>query len=225
MTFLTHPEPEPDEERLREHEADFTPLPVARHCLRRASELRIQDFDSWYGRILDPCAGAGVWCQAARAEYDVSHVMAVEAREEEHQYLRAHADDIVIGDYLETDVRGRGFRFDLGVANPPFSRFFAFVEKMLDDCQEAAVFAPIDVKMRSEEGAKAWEKLSRYLDSVFVVPGPIYFRGPGENADFRTYALHVFNRCRVVNPEFHVLDWLPSHDRKWVTRPGTEVHS
>jgi len=79
-------------------------------------------------RILDICAGAGVWASEARRlltllGFEV-HITAVELDPSERLYLRRHADEVVIGDWREFIERCRkeGRWFDLVIGNPAFSQ-------------------------------------------------------------------------------------------------------
>ena len=66
-------------------------------------------------RILDMCAGAGVWSSEAKVVMRLqdwprfAHVTAIEIREEERPYLEHNADEVIIGDLLlarELSARG-----------------------------------------------------------------------------------------------------------------------
>lgn len=104
------------EKRLRLHSADFTPRAVAAQALHRLLATSRPP-----RRILDVCAGAGVYASEARRiahELGISvHVTAIELREEERRYLEHNADLALIGDWsLALDLEP----FDLIVGNPAF---------------------------------------------------------------------------------------------------------
>jgi hypothetical protein len=78
-------------------------------------------------RVLDVCAGAGVWASEMRRLMTMLgipvHITAVELDEErEREYLPCHADEVVWGDWRafakRCDEDGRWF--DLAVGNPAF---------------------------------------------------------------------------------------------------------
>ncbi len=80
-------------------------------------------------RILDICAGAGVWASEIRklfAELGVSvHITAVEIdREREAAFLPRHADEVFWGDWraFAKQCAREGRRFDLVIGNPAFKR-------------------------------------------------------------------------------------------------------
>jgi hypothetical protein len=130
------------EQRYREHEADFTPRLVARPLVAVTMPravgrylLNVPD-GSRPLRVLGICSGPGVfesevlrWCVAQGINV---HITAVEIRPEEREHLRRHAHEIVIGDWHEGlgMVRdGDGWvwgatspAFDLVIGNPAFSQ-------------------------------------------------------------------------------------------------------
>jgi len=78
-------------------------------------------------RILDICAGAGVWASEARRLFGLLgidvYIVAVEIDKSEAVYLKRHADEVVIGDWREyvAKCKKRGEWFDLVIGNPAFS--------------------------------------------------------------------------------------------------------
>lgn len=75
-------------------------------------------------RVLDLCAGYGVWSQqlrrvAAELGFEV-HITGLECREECRADLERHCDEVVICDAAEYIAR-TDERFDLVMGNPPFS--------------------------------------------------------------------------------------------------------
>lgn len=240
MTFLTHPAAEPTAEEqteLREHEADFTPYPIAKLCLMEAAK-RVTFSGALH--VLDPSAGAGVWLQAAREVLDVETSVGVDIRESEREHLERNADHAVIGDYMALE-RHRG-AYHVAVANPPFSLFFDFCSAMMVEADHAWVYAPIDPHLRSADGVEAMRELAPHVDRLLIVPGPVNFRGPGKNpktgkpwgSDFRTYGLwmltykqrpHGIFNGPALSWKTEVLRMPPAAHRKWTVRPGTEVRT
>jgi len=129
------------EKRLREREADFTPRLVARAVVE-AVMLRI--FGASLGaaagrviRVLDICAGAGVWASEvhrfAAAHGFAVHITAVDYEPDERANLLRHAHEVIIGDWHEAlgmvlDERGVWVwgpdrrEYDLVIGNPAFSQ-------------------------------------------------------------------------------------------------------
>ena len=88
-------------------------------------------------RVLDICAGAGVWASEVRRIAEMMgfqvHITAVDYEPDERQWLVRHADRVIIGDWHEAlgmvqDERGVWFwpgekaEFDIIVGNPAFSQ-------------------------------------------------------------------------------------------------------
>lgn len=212
---LKHPEV-PDVGRLREHEADFTPYPIARQCVGALAGIGVAKN---VRRVVDPCAGAGVWCQAARAEWSDAFVHGVELRAEEREHLEQNADACTIGDFLSVRVP----HCDLVITNPPFSLFESVVDKGLRIARWVCLYAPIDIVLRAKDRAAWLRRNAEYMVAMLVTPGPIGFRGPGTSSDFRAYGLWVFSSSSTGDHRWGtvLLPMLEGHERKWLTRPGT----
>lgn len=106
-------------EALRMGQADYTPIAVCVQVL-----LMLAGFVVARPRILDPSAGSGAWCRAARAVFPGCYIVAVEPRGSERANLEAAADEVFIGtfeEYLATNPEP----FDLIVGNPPFAEAFS----------------------------------------------------------------------------------------------------
>lgn len=78
-------------------------------------------------RILDVCAGAGVWASEIRRLFAILgiavHITAVELHEErEREYLPRHADEVVFDDWrtFAKRCKAEGRWFDLAIGNPGF---------------------------------------------------------------------------------------------------------
>jgi hypothetical protein len=226
MTFaLTSPEVL-DEARLREHEADFTPMPVVRQCLEHAVRL-----SGWSGdpeSVCDPAAGGGVWLREMSRLWPCAYALAIEKREEERVHLERIATDVVVGDALDHRSYAGLPPVDLFATNPAFSLFCDYADTLLTRAEDVWLFSPIDANVRGEESSKWLEQNAVYVQRCLWVRGGVGFRGPGTNQDFRQYGLWMFR----ANPEpesgpdgwpVTLLPWLDGKDRRWVTRPGTEV--
>lgn len=239
MTFLTHPEVL-DEERLREHGADFTPMPVVRQCLTYACALAGSGFHGHIRHACDPGAGAGAWSAGMRERWPDARITAIEKREEEAVHLDRHADVVLIGDALHyADLWDRNFemddfRFDLVATNPDFKLFRDYADTFLQRSPLVWLFAPVEANVRGEEASEWLRDNAKWVKRCLWVPGGIGFRGPGKNAkgkpngqDHRQYGLWMLTSdLDEVEDEsgwpVTVLPRLPGADRRWKTRPGTE---
>lgn len=102
---------------LKEKEVDYTPIAVCLQVL-----LALRGYVVCGPRILDPAAGSGAWCRAARAVFPGCWIVAVEPRESERANLEDAADEVFIGTLEEYIATGPA-AFDLVAGNPPFSAF------------------------------------------------------------------------------------------------------
>lgn len=226
--------------RLREHEADFTPRPVVRAILEwyLANVLRVAGLangqrylyltggsvatrPSSVLRILDACAGAGVWASEVRRLFmllgvDV-HITAIELREEEAPHLRRHADRVVIGDwraFVESCKRD-GTRFDLVVGNPPFALARA-PEISRTECDVDAsmpvMLADIASLVILYNSQQAWTKTSRGYEVRRRFPPAYAVDVPGS-----------INHRSGVNPENdkrYAADKIPYSACLWLGAPA-----
>ncbi len=135
----------PDEEREREYEVDRTPRGLVRAALeahlaarpdgaRRqavyvAGHLVWSEFEGEPLRVLDVCAGSGVWASEVVRWCDAHgipvEIDAIEVRPEEREHLERVAQRVHIGDALDVlcdalDYTGR-VRWHIIVGNPAFS--------------------------------------------------------------------------------------------------------
>ena len=223
---LTHPEAY-DEERLRLHEADFTPRPVVRQCLTYAYAFR--GFNGDPDHAIDPAAGAGVWAKEMSRKWPSCSVIAVEKREEERETIGYRIDHVVIGDAIEYAQGCDADLFDVAATNPPFSKFCEYADEYLRICRDVWLFAPIDANVRGEEPFQWLLDNAKWVRGCLWVPGAIGFRGPGHGQDHRQYGLWMLcsdkDEADLGNANgwpVHIMPRLSGSDRRWVTRPGTE---
>lgn len=221
---LIEVEPEFDTTRLDLWEADFTPYPVVEQlfCYMR------DQLDFTPRRMLDPSAGPGVYCQAARATWPDVEITAIEPRPEEHQYLRRWAD-VVSGKTFEQWVADAPPCFapaiDLVATNPPFSRTAEFARAAIGPkASWTVLLGTLDWWQRGEK--KLDDFLDKRLDQCLAyqldIPGSIGFRG-GSSGDAKSYA-HWLWRPWESGPRWctEILPRLPNAARQWRRRPGTE---
>jgi len=199
-------------------EAYFTPPCIALQAVGAALE-RVGTLGEGL-ELVDPSAGAGVFCQVMRRLLGDGHrITAVDIAGRERLYLEHNADDVHIGDFLEYNP---GAKVDLACTNPPFSPFYEFLEHGLDIARRVWLYAPIDVKFRGAKTAAKFRKMQKYVHGLVITPGPIGFTGDGKT-DMRTYGLWMASNEDTGDYfDTTVLDFLDSHQRVWKgARPGT----
>jgi len=193
-------------------------------------------------RILDVCAGAGVWASEVRrlfAELGVEvHITAVElAREREEAHLPRHADEVVWGDWRAFAKRcaAEGRWFDLVIGNPAFKQARALeVAGELDVTTSMPALltkiAGAVILYMSQQGwtktAAGFEVRRRYKPAYAVdVPGGVSHR-EGGGADSVPYSATMW-LGEIAGPHAGMMssDMLePFKGRSWKAhlRPGAE---
>jgi hypothetical protein len=238
----------------REHELDRTPRGVVRQALAKllgttlVGILGVEKAVTVDGRlvwrwgcdqplrVLDWCAGAGVWSSELRAwavEHGVPvHITAVEKRECERVNLDRWCDEVIIGDHLaalrqvlstptHTVAGPRHYHLTLG--NPPFSRpILDTLPQFLEQTEAAIILHTTETLQRSEAGADMGRTHPPCRE--LGIPGTVRFRGPGIGGDMRIYSVSAW--VCGVKPEHgwprEILPLLPSDQRGWVEPPGGE---
>lgn len=173
--------------KLRELEADFTPRPVARAIVRwlfdlvvlvthyqglmllaqRHGATRVLSYPTPVLRVLDVCAGAGVWASVVRelmVELGIPvHITAVEIDEDrEREYLPRHADEVVWDDWraFVERCKAEGRWFDMVVGNPAFKQARApkVNGKLRPDLSMPAMLAEISGMVMLYMSQQGWTK-------------------------------------------------------------------
>lgn len=236
---------EPSEERLREHQADFTPEPVVRQALSLMAH-RITDDDQRarrqsHGlincrrkpRILDIGAGGGVFGKVAREIWPHAEIVAVENRPEEFGNLCRHYDEVwtmPIATFASGVVCHPG-TFELVVGNPPWRSDWgdcALLGLSLLAYRGKLLLLGPSTWGHSEEGAERADVFRMQPPAAqWRIHGRIAFRG-GAAADNRKCSWWVWREgdeqhplggpCWIASD----LPELPREDRRWRVRPGTE---
>ena len=238
--------PEFDPARLREHEADFTPLGVVRQFV---DWLCARQPNGWSPlackRILDPSAGAGAYGAVLRARFPRAHLTAIELRPEERPHLERHYDEVIIGDARVelAKLAEAGRRFDLIATNPPFTLLVDLLKLCLPLLGDDAVLALFGLTQwgQAEDHHETLDQHRPFGQAR--VGGRVRFRsglnpktGKPWSADAREYCHWVWSqigRLVPVDPDRRVPleheEWfvwqlppLPAEDRAWTIRPGTE---
>jgi hypothetical protein len=117
--------PLPNETAINEKSVRYTPRPIVEQVVDWMSEAIFSI--SPPKRILDPCAGRGVWAAAAKEVWPDAHVTAIEPRKEEEKALSQVADRVIV-DLFRPEQLAREEKFDLILSNPPFELAQRFVE-------------------------------------------------------------------------------------------------
>ncbi len=256
--------PEHDTARLREFEVDLTPRGVVRqmieHILRRwefkwcarpfARDDQPRRFGDLAPRVLDPCAGAGVFGAELRAALPHAELHAIEVRDEEQAGLERHYSHVTIGDAIavmrtlplpvafETpeaineDRKNPLFGergYDLITTNPAFSITHDLVEQALPLLTENGRLILLGrSELFQRQADEQWLKRFCPLEQ-WRIGGRIGFRGKGGGTDSNDLSWFVWSREGALSefeelPAWHTvqLPVLPDDCRRWTVRPGTE---
>jgi hypothetical protein len=189
-------------------------------------------------RVLDWCAGSGVWASEVRA-WAVAHgipvhITGVELREAERENLDRWCDEVIAGHWelaLHDIVRPQNGNpesdgpreYDLAVGNPAFSLMLAGLPLLLEHATAAIVLHTTETLQRTEAGAAL--AASHPPTRELGIPGSVRYRGVGTGADSRIYSVSAWVRgARADGPGWprEVLPLLPSAERGWVEPPGGE---
>lgn len=225
-------------ERLREHEADFTPRSVVRQGLRAIETHLGMSPD----RMLDPSAGAGVFGMEAHSLWPDCYVVGIEPRDEESEHLSRNYNEYAIATFDAKCVRGPLLRdvepFDLVGTNPPFSLLPEFLPLALAVTRACGIVAFLGLNecgIRGEVGRDLWKRYPPCMQ--FRIAGTIKFRngvnpetGKPYTADMRSYSWWLWradgrggsiggSHCGWVTRDMPILS--PAA-RQWKLRPGTE---
>jgi hypothetical protein len=222
----------------REHELDRTPRGVVRQALARllgstiaaacesatVKDVTVDGRRIWDGhkrerddplRVLDWCAGSGVWASEVRA-WAVAHgipvhITGVELRESERENLDRWCDEVIIGDWRDALLpRNPPYalhdgpdilwlldppsitapHFDLAVGNPAFSLMLAGLPLLLEHATAAIVLHTTETLQRTEAGAAL--AASHPPTRELGIPGSVRYRGQGTGADQRIYSVSAW---------------------------------
>lgn len=242
-----HPKAEPaqlafvadERARWREHDACFTPRPVARQGVR---EVAIRAPVNEGMRVIDLGAGAGSIAAEVRANLRPSCLVAVEPRAEERCHLERHADIVEIttaqeyaaarADHVRltsTDFRPLGF--DLAIGNPPWwcwPEIFRAGWSLLAPHGVLAFLGP-STWGHSDESSEGREIFDAFAPVLQLrVARRVAYNG-GRGTDNRKCSWWVWRKgysdlVSVSKGWLAIpLPLLGPEDYHWRTRPGTET--
>jgi hypothetical protein len=201
-----------------------------RHALNIAG-LRVA-FGSQPLRILDVCAGAGVWSSEARRLFGLLgipvEITAVEIRDEERERLAKWADHVVIADYREVTARGKDGRFDLAIGNPHFTGLHGMLPGLLDISRAIILLHTTQAFQRGAEGQRLVLEHPPVLElrvgqSVKFRHGVNPANGKPWAADSLCYSVSAWVGQREPGSAWLTKGLaLDTNARKWTEIPGAE---
>jgi hypothetical protein len=209
--------------RWAEFDACFTPTPVARQLVERLKPMVRSN-----PRVLDPCAGSGVFGMVA-ADLSPCHLVAIEPRDEELLALQRWYDDVHGGNAQDVcpQLLADEQEFDLIVTNPPWWCWGEIMRHAWQLLADDGVLALL--------GPSTWghsDESSEFVDVFDEMPpieqwrvrGRIAFNG-GSSTDNRKCSLWLWRMGAAADRDGWKcinLPALPVEARRWTVRPGTE---
>jgi hypothetical protein len=177
------------------HDHYPSPLPLCHAALRLIPPMTPR----W---ILDPGAGAGVWGEAARARWPISHITGVELRRDVPRPLVY--DRYERFDFVTEAAFYSGY--DLVIGNPPYKHAEAFVRAALEATRTGGYvcFLLRLAFLESQERGKGLWK-AHPPQTVAVCSRRPSFSGDGKT-DATAYAVFVWQRGRAESET--ALTWL-----------------
>lgn len=216
------PDPRP---RWAEYDACFTPPAVVEQlfvALRSIVDVPRR------GRLLDPCAGAGVFGMVARRRLRAWEIVAVEPREEERAHLEQHYDTVVTGTAQAYGQAAHDSQFfDIVCTNPPWwcwGDIFDAVWPLVIEGGALALLGP-STWGHSDEASERIDVFERVTPAHQLrVRGRIAFNGSA-GTDNRKCSWWLWRNDGVARDSWTTLTLpaLPAEARRWTTRPGTET--
>ena len=135
---------------------------------------------SGYGeKVLEPSAGSGNICRVFKRYYPNKRVTALEIRNEELTNLTRYSDEVIIGDYLQLDMKSK---YSIIIGNPPYSKAIEFVKKSLELLEENGILILLlrTSFLESKKRYTFWQK--NRLSGLYVLSKRPSFTGKGTDA-------------------------------------------
>jgi SAM-dependent methyltransferase len=215
---------------LRARDDDPTPRPLVRAILEAAWDLACPDFSEV--RVLDVCAGSGVWVSEARRlahrRGQVFDGTAIDIDPRKRHHLERWADRVIVGDWRE--AAANAFDFDLVVGNPAFSEIVSDFpgESMPEAFRPSGAVLLLHTQQafaRGRNGRRVWRACTPA--SAWTIPAPVSYRADGM-CDSRCYQASLWISGREpdggrvptalleADPPGGAGSW------RWRTMPGAE---
>jgi hypothetical protein len=218
-----------EDERARwaAFDACFTPEAVVEQGLRWLewhSLIRV-------ARVLDPCAGAGIFGKVARRLWPEAWTVGVEPRVEENCHRHYDATYLATAQEFGTTISGKT-RYELVSTNPPWGSgqavdnwgdIFDAVWPLVADRGMLALLGP-STWGHSDEASERVDVFERVCPAYQLrIRGRIAFNG-GSSTDNRKCSWWVWCNDGVARDSTTMINLpaLPAEARRWTVRPGTE---
>ena len=225
-------------ERDREFEVDYTPSGVVRQGLDWLANYYAAA-EGWPPlRVLDPCAGAGVFGQQAKKVWPALMLLTgVEPRSEEHDegnILRNYSDTVHglgrrVGCTAQEYAAESSTGYDITATNPPFTLWDTILRLYLPRSKWVMLYGTISWGC-SEEGNATFAEHPPFACGRVV--GRVHHRGPGLNPETgRPWGADQRDVCWWLWKSGHTMPtWstenlapLTAAERRWTAKPGSET--
>lgn len=213
-------------------DACFTPEAIVEQGLQWAewhSLIRVL-------RVLDPCAGAGVFGKVARRLWPDAMVVGNEPRREEHEHLLRHYstwEHETAQEFARVSLLTYpDLRYELIATNPPWGEcdaaanwgdIFDAVWPLVAECGLLMLLGP-STWGHSDESSECARVFDAHVPAYQLrIRGRIAFNG-GSGTDNRKCSWWVWCNDGVARDSTTMvtLPALPAEARRWTVRPGTE---
>lgn len=215
-------------DRLREYEADFTPIGTVRQGLKWLLSLDLAIPDA--PRVLDPSAGQGVFAKVIRELFPNAHITSIEPRVEERHRLLACSDAVHSMKLEEWLCKGYGEResFDLVCTNPPFTHLHRFARTFAPGGGVSTRISMLLARGSAFQRGLAGSELIRELPPSHegAISGSVKFRdginpstGRPYTSDTACYSWWVWSGSTSPSWQTYPLPMLSSSDRIYKGTP------
>lgn len=150
-----------------------TPLDVVENLLNNI------DLSTYGNKVLEPSAGNGNISKIIKEKYPKKELTSMEIREEEYNNLTQVSDKVIIGNFLENEIK---YKYDIVIGNPPYSLAKEFVEKCIDSLNDEGVliFLLRTAFLESKSRYEFWQR--NPLSGLYTLSKRPSFTGHGTDA-------------------------------------------